>query len=476
MRKSQEMSQKPENNSHDIPTSADKPDARQSSSLSMFGCTLVLATAFLGWMCAGWQLAISSLAMRDAPADLLREEFVARGIGPDNDSSQPQPSNETIKEFDTNEDGNLDESERAAAREASNGSWFGWLTASFLFGAALGGYVFGWFGDRIGRAKAMSLSILWYSGFSAATVFVQDPWQLLVVRFITCMGVGGMWPNGIALVSEAWPNISRPVLAGAIGTAANVGIFMLNWIATVKVVSVDDWRWIMWFGATPFFLGIFVLLVVPESPKWLALKHGDGKEQHKAVGLGEIFRPPLLWVTIVGIALGTIPLFGGWGSSNWASAWAASVGDPGLKARVGLARSLPGMISSLLGGWLATVLGRRRCYFILSCGALISSQILFRFLTPHEHEFAFLFWFGALGFFSGFFFGWLPLCLPELFPTRVRSTGAGVSFNWGRILTALGVLFAGGMLKTYFQGDYAQIGQITGFIYAFGLVIVFFIP
>ncbi len=89
---------------------------------------------------------------------------------------------------------------------------------------------------------------------------------------------------------------------------------------------------------------------------------------------------------------------------------------------------------------------------------------------------AFLFWMAALGFFSGFFFGWLPLCLPELFPTRVRSTGAGVSFNWGRILTGVGVLISAAALRQAFQGRYADVGKITGFVYAAGLVVIWFAP
>ena len=444
-------------------------------SLSTTGCALVLATAFLGWMCAGWQLSISSLAMRDASADLLRGSFAQSGIS--ETSSENQPDSELVARFDKNKDGNLNGQEMAQAREASIGEWYGLLIAAFLLGAALGGYLFGWIGDRFGRAKAMGMSILWYSVFSAVTVVATDPTQLLVIRFVTCMGVGGMWPNGIALVSEAWPSISRPLLAGVIGTAANVGIFMINWIANYQHVTVDNWRWIMWLGATPTVLGLFVILVVPESPRWLALrKYGSQDAADKPVGLGEIFRPPVLGITLLGIALGTIPLFGGWGSSNWAMAWAAQVGDPGLKARVGLARSLTGMVTSLLGGALAALIGRRTCYFVISLGALVSAQVLFRFLTPHENELWFLIWTASLGAFSGFFFGWLPFCLPELFDTRVRSMGAGVSFNWGRILTAIGVLFAGAALKQYFHGDYAAIGTYTSFIYAFGLVIVFFMP
>ena len=159
-----------------------KPDLQLSGttpSLSTVSCALVLTTAFLGWMCAGWQLAISSLAMRDASASLLQQEFVERGITTSPESPEPDPK--LVSQFDKNQDGILDSTEKSSSREAIIGEWFGRLIASFLLGAALGGYVFGWVGDRFGRARAMGRSILWYSVFSAVTVFVTDPWQLLVV-------------------------------------------------------------------------------------------------------------------------------------------------------------------------------------------------------------------------------------------------------------------------------------------------------
>lgn len=413
-------------------------------SLTSAGCWLVLIFAFLGWMFAGFHLAISSLVMREAAKDLL-------GTG----------------------------------SEGQLGQWFGWLITAFLLGAAAGGFIFGRLGDRLGRAKAMALSILCYSTMSAACAGVTEPWQLLLLRFLTCMGVGGMWPNGIALVSEAWPNISRPILAGAIGTAANVGILLFSLLTLFVHVTPDSWRWAMLVGAGPFVVGILSLLVVPESPSWLAVarerNEPSSPNQEPGSGLWEVFRPPLLRLTLVGIVLGTVPLFGGWGSSNWANAWASQVGeaapqepDPALKSRVQIARALPGSISSLLGGGLAVLLGRRLCYLVLSCGALFSAQYLFWFLHPADPSF--LWWFGALGLFSGFYFGWLPLCLPELFPTHVRSTGAGVSFNFGRILTAFGVIVAGGLLKQVFDGDYAQIGRVTSLIYAVGIVVIFFVP
>lgn len=446
------MNQNPYQSPLSSPDDAEKSSS--SDSVSTLGCVLVLSTAFIGWAFAGVQMSINSLAMRVAAIDLL---------------------------------GNKD--------EGSIGQWSGWLICAFLLGAAAGGLIFGRIGDRFGRVKAMAYSIFCYSILSGVSYFVTDVQQLLVLRFFTCMGIGGMWPNGIALVSEAWPNISRPFLAGVIGTAANVGIMCFAGLACFVYITPDNWRWVMLVAASPTLLGFVVLLWVPESPRWLRLKEmaRTSSSSAKPSNFGDVFRPPILKTTLLAIALGTVPLFGGWGSSNWAVFWASQVGDqkkaaagdeatkeqkekpdPALKARVQLARSAPGSLSSLLGGALAMLIGRRLFYFLLSFAALFCSQYLFWFTSPDQAQF--LYWTGALGLFSGFFFGWLPLCLPELFPTRIRSTGAGVSFNFGRILTTIGILVGASLLKELFHGDYAQIGRLTSLVYAVGLVVIFFVP
>ncbi|MCH7727523.1 MAG: MFS transporter [Planctomycetes bacterium] len=279
---------------------------------------------------------------------------------------------------------------------------------------------------------------------------------------------------------------------------------------------MSDWRWTFIVGASPVVLGIFSLLLVPESPRWLALKRRQAEDEKLApkTSIGEVFRPPILKTTLIGILLGAIPLFGGWGVSNWATAWASEKGDtvkkqasaddaaekqtaaksdkpdPILKSMTVVARSLPGSISSLLGGILAFWLGRKKVYVLLCIGALICTQGLFRVENPIDSQVlftismfnrelaitSFLAWTFGLGFFSGFFFGWLPLCLPEMFPTRLRATGAGVTFNWGRILTAVGILLSAVALKELFKGRYAEVGKITGFVYAFGLIVIWFAP
>ena len=139
-----------------------------------------------------------------------------------------------------------------------------------------------------------------------------------------------------------------------------------------------------------------------------------------------------------------------------------------LKARVSRYRSITGVVGSLLGGWLGSLLGRRRCYLLTSLFALASSQYIFWALTPSDSSF--LLWCAVLGFFSGIYFGWLPLFLPELFVTRVRSTGSGVCFNFGRILSVV-TLFTTGELIRALGSNYALIGKITSLIYLVGVLL-----
>jgi MFS family permease len=362
-----------------------------------------------------------------------------------------------------------------AFTEAAGGRWFAWYSVAFLLGAASGGLLFGWLGDHAGRAKAMGWSILCYSILTGASYFATSQPQLLVLRFLASMGVGGFWPNGVSLASEYWAEVSRPMLAGVIGAAANIGVALVGMVGSHWSVTPTSWRWVAGMGGLPCVLGVATLLFVPESPSWTLVRFSKTSVAAK-FPKGAIFRPPLLKLTLLGIALGTVPLLGTWGSGKFLIPWADAVGgahNPGYKGTTQAIWAWGAVGGSLLGGWLANLFGRRATYFVISGASLIINGYFFRCLHPLETLFlptAFV-----LGFISTIFFGWLPLYLPELFPTRVRATGTGVTYNFGKLASAAGVLMAGALIH-HFQGDYARVGAITSLVYGLGMVVICFAP
>lgn len=446
------------------------PSDSSSLVLDKRGRLLVLVAAFLGWMFAGWEMSLLPLSARSVTIGLLQQEPGSRDWVTEARTALETPGAAATASGDR--------------LNKAVGKWFARYIAAFLFGAALGGWVFGWMGDRAGRVKAMSISIVWYSLFTALSYFVNTPLQMCLLRFVACMGIGGMWPAGVALVSEAWPDVSRPTLAGLIGTSANVGIALLSIVVKqigetfpAYQLTPDAWRWMMLLGGLPVVLGVLCYLFVPESPRWLAGQ--KSKPADSKAPLQEVLQPPLLKFTLAGIALGTIPLLGAWGAQKWILPWAgqvgAQIGLESLKADTQTAWAIGAALGSLCGGWLATLLGRRTTYFLVSLGSLLLAQAIFQWLTP-EPGWRFLLPVFLLGLVATVYFGWLPLFLPELFPTRVRATGSGVAFNSGRIVAAVVVLSLAEIIERLFESDYPKIGSITSWIYVAGMVVILLVP
>ncbi len=317
------------------------------------------------------------------------------------------------------------------------------------------------------------MSVLFYSVFAGLGAFVTSLEQMLVLRFLVGLGVGGVWPNGVALVSECWPNVSRPVVAGIVGAGINVGILLLSQVARIWHVTPDSWRWLFGWSALPAVLGVFVLWTVSESPHWLAMR---GAKRDPATPLAELLRPPLRRTLMIGIMLGAIPMIGAWAASKWMIPWADQIGgtaQPGYKASTQGYWALGAVLGSFLGAQLASRAGRRLSYFLISVGSAALTCGIFLFTAPLRPEFLPLVF--AQGFVATLFFGWLPLYLPELFPTRVRATGTGIAYNVGRFATALGVCVAG-TLVGWFNGDLAKVGAATALIYALGMVVIWWAP
>lgn len=396
----------------------------------------VLLAAFLGWMFDGMEMGIFPLIARPALLQMqtaaglpLTDEFV--------------------------------------------GKWMGLVTAAFLVGAAFGGVMFGWLGDKIGRVRAMAASILVYSLFTGLIYFATEPWHLGVCRFVAALGMGGEWSLGVALVMEVWPEKHRPLMAGVIGAAANVGYLLIAGLGMFFTITIDSWRWVALVGAAPAALTFLMRLFVPESEKW---HHAVKTSPTRTRPLREIFSPPLLKWTLIATALSSVALIGTWGSVQWLPLWAdkmAGAANPMAKAYTQALSALGAVIGCLLGARIGGFFGRRTMYFALCLLSLLSCAWIFRGIDSFGPLFLTLTF--LVGAFTATFYGWLPLYLPELFPTRVRATGQGLSFNAGRILAAVGALQMGALMQT-FQGSYAQAGAIISLVYVVGLLIIWLAP
>ena len=358
------------------------------------------------------------------------------------------------------------------------GEWFAYFTAALMLGAAIGGILLGNLGDRIGRSRAMGVCILFYSVFAGLGAWAQTQEQMLFLRFMVGLGVGGLWPNGIALVAECWPGASRPLVSGAMMAGLNVGILSLSQAARIWTLTEYSWRWLFQLAALPALLGVIVLVALPESPQWLQSRgksqHRDGKK--RSVRLSELFHPNLLRSTLVGMMVSVIPMVGAWSASKWMIPWAENVAgsqDISYKAATQGWWALGATLGSLAGAQIAYWLGRRISYCLISLLTFVVTLAMFQWTSPLSasfHPIVFL-----QGFVSTLFFGWLALSLPELFPTRVRASGSGLCYNSGRFATAIGVFIAGSLFS-YFGSSYPHVGSICACIYALGIIAIWFAP
>jgi MFS family permease len=391
---------------------------------------LVLAAAFLGWMFDGLEMGIFPVVARPALQEMLGTQ-ADQLVGP----------------------------------------WMGYITALFLLGAAAGGLVFGWLGDKMGRVRAMVASIITYSVFTGLCYFANAAWQLGAFRFMAALGMGGEWALGVALVMECWPENKRPLMAGVIGASANLGYALVGVITWVIPPKPDSWRWVMLAGAAPAVLALGISMLVPESHRWK-----ESVKTRTTHPLAEVFGARLWKTTLLAIAFASIALIGTWGSVQWLPLWADKMAGktlPEVKGITMFAMSTGAIVGCFIGPAIGARMGRRPAYFALCLASLVSCGILFR--TVSEYGAAFLIGSFIVGAFTAAFYGWLPLYLPELFPTRARATGQGVSFNAGRILAAIGAITQG-KLVTHYGGSYAQAGSVVTLIYLVGMIAIWFGP
>jgi MFS family permease len=478
------------------------------------GRWLALVAALLGWMFDGMEMGLFPLVARPALAELL-----GTTVG-----------------------------------EGRVATWYGVIIAGFLVGAATGGVLFGWLGDKIGRVRAMTVSVLLYSICSGLSAASQEAWHLAVLRFAGALGMGGEWALGVALVMEVWPNASRGWLAGWIGAFGNLGYTLVGSIAyslifvgaelpaaliklgipeawAAALTANGNWRLLMLIGAFPALLTLLIRLFVPESEKWTREKESGAashwserdllgvligaaaasglialwavrdldlavrvlgsvvalavvtwgyllpaKQYLTRSGLSPELRRMTLKNMLLAAGLSGVPLLATWSGVMWMYQWVDKLPGgtvPEARPLMQIASSIGAAIGCVFGAVLCERFGRRPVYAVLCVLSLATIVGFYQLNTAYGT--AYVLSAGVMGLITASFYGWLPLYLPELFPTAMRATGQGFGFNFGRIIAAVGNLQMANLLAA-FGNDYGHACAVVAGVYVVGLLLIAVAP
>lgn len=345
------------------------------------------------------------------------------------------------------------------------------IQAAFLVGWALGGAVFGRVGDKIGRSRALILTILTYAGFTGLSAVATEWWHLMLFRFLSALGIGGEWAVGAALLAETWPKAWRPWIAAVLQTAVNIGILLAClagwWLADQSP------RWIFVVGLLPALLTLWIRRAVPEPEQWEA-----ARARSKPPGLGALFSPAVRRTTWRAMLLCAVSLAGHWAFMFWQQSHiralpeVAALDAKGQNHAVVVALMciiISSMAGNFLAGWLALKWGYRRAITLLMAG--YAAALIGLFSVPLSHL-ATLVAFCLVGVCQGVF-GLFTMCLPPLFPTLLRTTGAGFCFNIGRLFAAAGTVFFG-LFATV--DDFRLALCYAGFLFVPAAVLAWFLP
>lgn len=358
--------------------------------------------------------------------------------------------------------------------------WNNYALASFLLGGAFGGILFGVVSDRIGRSKTMIITILFYSVFTCVTAFANAAWQMVILRFLVAMGVGGEWAVASAMVAEVMPKRSRPVMSSIFHASSVFGTLMAvavgYFILSSKPWGDDTWRLGFLIGIVPALLVVVIRWKMKEPEQWQQAKQRELEDATQTTGtISELFNAENIRNTFVGVTLATVGLVTFWGSHIYGknallrSAQATALKTAGVAADADEAtqqaaysssseqikraemlsmclNTIGGGLGLVLFGWISNLLGRKGAFIFYHAGGFIMAMLMFLVLIPMNAPYAVLclalpvFGFLTLGMHAGY-----AVYFPELFPTRLRGTGTGFCFNSGRFGTAAAMLIAAQM-------------------------------
>jgi MFS family permease len=322
----------------------------------------------------------------------------------------------------------------------------GFLNSLTLLASAIGGLLFGWIADRVGRTRALMASIILYSIASAACGFSHSIPQLATFRFLLGLGMGGEWTAGAALIAETWRPAHRGKALGLMQSAYAIGEAIAALVVAV-VLPNFGWRAVFFVGVLPALLVFWIRRRVPEPPIWTTRTRTNRPGFFELLFKKDVFR-----VGILATAMNACAMFGYWGLFTWIPAYLSlpvSQGGRGLS----LVKTTTFFLVLCLGKWLgyalfgffADAFGRRKPYFIY---LLIAAGLVPLYGTAKS-----AFWLLLLGplvafFGTGFFSGYAAIA-SEIFPGEIRAAAMGLSYNVGRGLSAVAPFAVGALAVHY---------------------------
>jgi MFS family permease len=325
----------------------------------------------------------------------------------------------------------------------------GLLLALPLAASAVGGVLFGWVADRLGRTRALMASILVYSVATAACGLVTSIGQLAAARLLVGLGMGGEWATGAALVAETWPAEHRGKALGLMQSAWAVGYAAAAALNAV-VLPTFGWRAVFLAGLLPALVTLWIRRSVEESPLWLATPR-----RAEGAALAEVLTGRGARLTWTIAAMNAATMFAWWGLFSWIPSFLARPLDQG-GAGLSLLRSSTWIVLMQVGMWLGYVsfgfiadrIGRKRTYVTY----LIVAAVLVPLYATSRHPALLLALGPIVAFFGTGYFSGFGAVTAEIFPTRVRATAQGLTYNLGRGISAAAPFVVGALATVYGLG------------------------
>jgi MFS family permease len=382
----------------------------------------------------------------------------------------------------------------APAQFAQIPAYAGTVIGITLLGWGVGGFIGGILADYIGRRRTMILAILAYSLTTGLSAFAWDWVSFALLRFVVGVAIGSEWATGASMTAEVWPDHARGRGAGLMQCGLGIGFFLASFVwLFVSAYGPGAWRIMYLIGVIPALFALWLRTGVEESHRW---EHTNEKrkaaraKKKRGAALAEEDRNLTRFTlsdlfadatvrkhAFIAFVMSLVTTLAWWGISTWVAPFvAAAAGKAHLPpqtwaAYAGMSYNLGAIIGYIGLGFLADWFGRKPIVMLFFAGALVLTPVFYLWTTD-VHMLVLVA--GINGFFTLGLYSWMPVWMPELFPTRMRATGMAFAFNAPRFIAFMGPLFAGMLIAQF--GGISKMAVAFSLIYILGFLVVPFLP